>query len=182
VIKSLALAAVVLAGLLSGMLPAPALAQSAVDPVNRIMEVAKARLMSSDGPAPDYFDGLDEDFTRDFAAVYREAAKYPAYEDGDTPFDYDVITASQDGCPLKDIAVAPQGEKDGLSFVDVSFKLWTCAPDAESQARINQLRFDVAMENGVPLIADIHRLSDGKWDTLLGEMKANIEQGKKNAQ
>lgn len=168
--------------LTAALLPGAAFAQSAADPVNRIMEVAKARWQSTEGMAPDYFDGLDEDFTKAFAAVYREAAKYPAYDEGDSPFDYDVITSSQDGCPLKDLTVSPDGEKDGVTVVAVSFKLWTCAPDAESQAKVNELKFDVVMENGKPLISDIHRLSEGKWDTLVGEMEQNIELGKKGAQ
>ena len=164
------------------LLAAEAFAQSATEPVNRIMEVAKARWQTTEGLTPDYFDGLDEDFSKAFAVVYRESAKYPAYDEGDTPFDYDVITSSQDGCPLKDVTVSPESEKDGVTVVDVSFKLWTCAPDAESQAKVNELKFDVVMENGKPLIADIHRLNEGKWDTLVGEMKENIEIGKKGAQ
>ena len=163
-------------------IPAISFAQSATDPVNRIMDIAKARWQTSEGPAPDYFDGLDEDFSKAFAATYREAAKYPAYEEGDSPFDYDVITSSQDGCPLEDIKVSPDGEKDGVTVVAVSFKLWACAPDAESKARINEIRFDVVTENGKPLISDVHRLFEGNWDTLVGEMKQNIELGQKNAQ
>lgn len=168
--------------LTAALLPAAAFAQSAADPVNRIMEVAKARWQSTEGMAPDYFDGLDEDFSKAFSTVYREAAKYPAYDEGDSPFDYDVITSSQDGCPLKDVTVSPEGEKNGVTVVAVSFKLWTCAPDAESQAKVNELKFDVVTENGKPLISDVHRLSEGKWDTLLGEMKENIERGKESSQ
>jgi hypothetical protein len=168
--------------LLIAFSPLAALAQSATDPVNRVMDVAKARWESTDGPAPDYFDGLDEDFSADFAATYREAAKYPAYEGGDSPFDYDVITSSQDGCPLKDVTVSPAGEKDGVTLIAVSFKLWTCAPDAESKTKVNELQFDVITEDGKPVIADVHRLSEGKWDTLVGEMKQQAEDGKKAQQ
>lgn len=160
------------------LLPLMAHAQSPAEPVNRIIDVAKARWESTEGPTPDYFDGLDEDFSEGFAATYREAAKYPAYEEGHSPFDYDVITSSQDGCPLKDVIVSPQGEKDGVHVVAVSFKLWTCAPDADSQAKVNELRFDVVMENGKLLISDVHRLSEGKWDSLVAEMKDAIERGK----
>ncbi|RYE51208.1 MAG: hypothetical protein EOP18_12455 [Rhizobiaceae bacterium] len=164
------------------LLPSVAFAQAVTDPVNRIMEIAKARWETTEALTPDYFDGLDEDFTKGFAEVYRGAAKYPAYDEGDSPFDYDVITSSQDGCPLKDVSVSPDGEKEGVTTVAVSFKLWTCAPDAESQAKVNTLRFDVVMENGKPLIADIHRFNEGKWDTLVGEMKEKIEIGKTGEQ
>ena len=164
------------------LLPLAAHAESAADPVNRIMDVAKARWASVEGSGTDYFEKLDRDFSKSFVAVYREATKYPAYDEGDSPFDYDVITSSQDGCPLKDIKVSPEGEKQAISVVDVSFKLWTCNTDAESLAKVNELKFDVVMEDGKPVISDIHRFQEGKWDTLVGEMKDNIEYGKKNAQ
>jgi hypothetical protein len=162
----------------AALFPAAAFAQSATDPVNRIIDIAKARWESTEAMTPDYFDGLDEDFSKTFATTYREAAKYPAYDEGDSPFDYDVITSSQDGCPLKDVSVSPQDEKDGITVVAVSFKLWTCAPDAESQAKVNELKFDVVTEKGQPVISDVHRLSEGKWDSLLGEMKQIVEHGK----
>lgn len=168
--------------LAAALLPIMAHAESPADPVNRVMDIAKARWETTEGSPLDYFDGLDEDFSKAFAVTYREAAKYPAYEDSDSPFDYDVITSSQDGCPLKDVTISPQGEKDGVSVVAVSFKLWTCAPDAESQAKVNELKFDVVMENGKPLISDVHRLSEGKWDSLVGEMKQQAEDGKKAQQ
>ena len=166
--------------LTASLLPISAHAESAVDPVNRIMKVAEARWATTDGDAPDYFDGLDRDFSKDFAVVYREASKYPAYDGGDSPFDYDVITSSQDGCPLKDIKVSPEGEKDGVNTVAVSFRLMACAPDAESQAVVSELKFDVVTEGGKRVISDVHRFQEGKWNTLLGEMKEGIEYAKKN--
>lgn len=168
--------------LIAALLPFAAHAENASDPVKRIMDVATGRWVSTEGSGVDYFDNIDRDFSKDFIAAFREAQKFPAYDGSDYPFDYDVITSSQDGCPLKDLTLSPPTEKDGVSVVDVSFKLWTCAPDAESQAKVNQLKFDVVIEGGKPVISDIHRLSEGKWDTLLGEMKENVEYGKKNAQ
>lgn len=168
--------------LTAALLPFAAHAESAADPVNRIVDIAKARWETTEGTTVGYFDNLDRDFSKGFATVYREASKYPAYDGGDSPFDYDVITSSQDGCPLKDIKVSPEGEKDGVSVVAVSFRLMACAPDAESQAMVSELRFDVVMEDGKPVISDVHRLSEGKWNTLLGEMKDGIEYAKKNQQ
>jgi len=168
--------------LTAALLPAVAHAESAIDPVTRIMKVAEARWATTEGGAANYFDHLDRDFSQDFAAVYREAAKYPAYDGGDSPFDYDVITSSQDGCPLKDMTISPAGEKDGISTVAVSFRLMACAPDAESQAIVSELKFDVVTEGGKPVIADVHRLSEGKWNTLLGEMKDGLEYARKAQQ
>lgn len=158
--------------------PVAASAQSVADPVNRIMDVATGIWATNEGGSVGYFDNIDRDFSKSFADTYRENKKYPAYEGSDDPFDYDVITSSQDGCPLKDVKISTPGDKDGTSVVDVSFKLWTCAPDAESQAKVNELKFDLVMEDGKPVISDIHRLSEGKWDSLLAEMKDNIERGK----
>jgi hypothetical protein len=168
--------------LVAFLLPISAHAQSAIDPVARIMKVAEARWATAEGGTENYFDNLDRDFSKDFATVYREAAKFPAYDGGDSPFDYDVITSSQDGCPLKDMKISPAGEKDGVSVVGVSFRLMACAPDAESQAVVSELKFDVVTEGGKPVIADVHRLSEGKWNTLLGEMKEGLEYAKKTQQ
>lgn len=168
--------------LIATLLPFAVHAESAVDPVDRIMKIAEARWATVDANAPDYFDNLDRDFSKDFAAVYGDAAKYPAYDGGTSPFDYDVITYSQDGCPLKDIKLSPEGEKDGLAVIVVSFRLMACAPDAESQAMVSQVKFDVVTEGGKPVIADVHRLSEGKWDTLVGEMKGIIGSATANPQ
>jgi len=163
---------------LAFLMPLTAFAASPQDPVNRIMDIAKARWEISEGTTTDYFDNLDRDFSKKFAATYRENTKYPAYDEGDSPFDYDVITSSQDGCPLKELTVSPEGDANEVAVVDVSFKLMACAPDPESQARVSELKFDVVTEDGKPVISDVHRLSEGKWDSLVKEMLDNIERGK----
>lgn len=168
--------------LTAALLPVVAQAGTAADPVNRIMKIAEARWASVEGNTPGYFDAIDRDFSESFATVYREAAKYPAYDGGDSPFDYDVITSSQDGCPLEDVKISPDSEKDGVSVIAVSFRLMACAPGAESQARVSELKFDVVTENGKPVISDVRRFSEGKWDTLVGEMKDGIDYAKKNLQ
>lgn len=151
-------------------------ASAAIEPVNRIIDIAKARWETTDANGPDYFDKLDRDFSKKFVATYKQASKYPVYDGSDSPFDYDVITSSQDGCPLKDISVASEDEKNGVTVVDASFKLWTCADD-ESRDKVSQLKFDVVTEGGKPVIDDIHRNNDGKWDSLLAEMNDIIKSG-----
>lgn len=47
---------------------------------------------------------------------------------------------------------------------------------------ISELKFDVVTEGGKPVIADVHRLSEGKWNTLLGEMKDGLEYARKTQQ
>ena len=161
------------------LLPISAFAASAADPVQRIIDIAKGRWETTENNnTPDYFDKLDRDFSKSFAKVYREASKYPAYDGGDSPFDYDVITSSQDGCPLKDIKVASESEKDGKAVVDASFRLMDCAEDPASKAKVSELKFDVVTEGGKPVINDIHRKTDdGKWDSLVSEMKEDIKAG-----
>ena len=163
---------------LAVLMPLSAYAASATDPVNRIIDIAKARWDSTENNAGDYFDKLDRDFSAAFAKTYKAATKYPAYDGGDSPFDYDVITSSQDGCPLKDIKIEGEAEKDGVTIVDVSFKLWTCVQDEASKKKVEELKFDVITENGKTVIDDIHtKGDDGKWGSLVSSMKEIIKSG-----
>lgn len=163
-----------LLALLVAALPISAYA-GAEEPVDRIIGIAKQRWENIDN-AGDYFDKIDRDFSKSFIKAYREASKFPAYDGGDSPFDYDVITSSQDGCPLKDININSEGTKDGVTVVDASFKMWTCASD-DSRDKVSELKFDVVIENGKPVISDIHRNNDGKWDSLVGEMSDIVKNG-----
>lgn len=164
---------------IAALLPLSAHAASAADPVQRIIDLAKGRWETTENNnTPDYFDQLNRDFSKSFAKVYKEATKYPAYDGGDSPFDYDVITSSQDGCPLKDIKVESEGENGGVTVVDASFRLMDCAEDAASKAKVSELKFDVITEKGQPVINDIHRKTDdGKWDSLVAEMNEDIKAG-----
>jgi hypothetical protein len=166
--------------ILAALMPMGAHAASAEDPVKRVMDITVSRL-KPEGAVSDYFEKryLNADYSKAFVAVYHRAEKYPAYDDGSSnPFDYDVITSSQDGCPLKDLKIAKGGERNGVTTVDVSFRLWDCAETAAEKARISEVKFDVVMEKGKPRINDIHRKDeDGKWNSLVGEMEDNIKTG-----
>jgi hypothetical protein len=126
----------------------------------------------------DYFDkdhiGL---FSKDFVAAYREAEKYPIYDEGGGPFGYDVITNSQDGCPLKDVAIVPAAEAAGKTEVKVTFKLMSCYNDDPAKDAVSEVRFDVVNEDGKPVISDIHRVVDGKPNSLIAEMKELAKTG-----
>jgi hypothetical protein len=156
---------------------APAFAAPA-DPVKTIMELATA-LWSDNPPAnKDYFDkehiGL---FSKDFAAAYRETEKYPVYEEGGSPFGYDVITNSQDGCPLKDVTIAPGAETAGTTDVKVTFKLMTCYADDPGRDALSEVHFKVITEDGRPVISDIDRIIEGKPVSLMAEMKDIVKAG-----
>jgi hypothetical protein len=155
-------------------LAGPALAADPMEPVRDMMDVA-AKLWSENPPEKlDYFDEahLAKDYSKAFVAAYREAAKHPIYEEDSGPFGYDVITNGQDGCPLKEINVSLAGEKDGVSDVKATFKLWTCVDDGSvDKNQVSEDHFDVVIEDGRPVIADIHRMADGKPDSLMKEMQ-----------
>lgn len=142
------------------------------DPVRIVMDLATA-LWSDNPPAgKDYFDkehiGL---FSKDFVAAYRGAEKYPVYEEGGSPFGYDVITNSQDGCPLKDVTITPGVEAAGTTDVKVTFKLMTCYADDPGKDALSEVHFKVVTEGGRPVISDIDRIIDGKPVSLVAEMK-----------
>ena len=142
------------------------------------MEVATT-LWSNEAPDNiDYFDAAHiGNFSKAFQALYREAAKHPAFADeGETgsPLDYDAITNSQDGCPLTGLTIAEQGTRGKLTIVDASFRSYACFEDSDETTRdaVSTVRFDVVFEGGRPVIADFHRFDDGQWDSMADELKA----------
>jgi hypothetical protein len=164
------------------LLSAPAFAADPVAPVKQIMDIT---VKNWSGEAEEWKYIFDEDllksvFSSQFADAYREAAKKPAYdaendEPGD-PFGYDVVTNSQDGCPIEDLSIKSEPLKDGVTDVAVTFKLWNCMDDAEMKAMVNEIHFDVKDEDGKPVISDIHRVGEDGRDSVLEEM-AGIAKG-----
>jgi hypothetical protein len=146
-------------------------------PVNDVMNVTK-QLWSGNAPDDlDYFDAerMARDYSAAFIAAYKAASKNPVFglEPGQTegsPFDYDIITNSQDGCPLEDIKTAVTGESGGVTTVTATFRLWACSEDPAERDSINEVRFEVITENGKPVINDIKRMLDGEALSLMEEM------------
>lgn len=165
--------------LTTNLLPATAaFAAGADEPVKAIMDLASALWSDNPPENKDYFDmdhiGL---FSKEFVAAYRETEKYPIYEEGGTPFGYDVITNSQDGCPLKDVAITPGADTSGITDVKVTFKLMTCYAEDPNKAALTEVHFKVATEDGKPVISDIDRIIDGKPSSLMAEMKDIVKAG-----
>ncbi len=159
-----------------------ALAAGPADPVRKVMDIT---VKNWSGEADNWKYIFDEDmltslFSRDFVAQYREASRKPASEaeNGATgdPFGYDVVTNSQDGCPLQDVSVTAGAVKDGVTDVTAQFKLWACMDEAEMKATVDEVHFDVVEEDGRSVISDIHRVGDEGTDSLREEM-ANIIKG-----
>jgi hypothetical protein len=159
------------------LIGASALAADPTDPVNEIMKVTQENWNSADSDGKYIFDPdpLSRLFSKKFQAAYAEAAKHPAYdtennEAGD-PFGYDVITSSQDGCPLQEITTKTAPGASGVTDVTVTFKQWTCVDDMQAKNSVSEVHFDVVEENGKPVIDDIHRVTDGERDSLVDEMQ-----------
>jgi len=159
--------------LILATLASPALADDATTPVKAIMDVAVATWSESQPDGIDYFDDAHiSAYSKDFVAAYKEAAKHPAFdEEGSGPFDYDVITDSQDGCSIKDLKIEPSDEAAGVTDVKVTYKFWTCSEEADQKDSVNEVHFNVVLENGKPVIADILRKRDDGNGSLMDEMK-----------
>jgi len=149
-----------------------------VDPVKEVMKVTEENWNSNDSDWKFIFDPdpLARLFSQRFQTAYADAAKHPAYETennqpGD-PFGYDVVTASQDGCPLQDIVIAPGVAANGKTDFKVTFKQWTCIDDADLKDTASEVHFDVIDEGGKPVIDDIHRVADGESDSVVEEMQS----------
>jgi len=155
----------------------PVSAGDAADPVREVMGITERNWASTDGEWAYLFDPepLDRLFSRQFQAAYVEASKRPAYETDDgspgDPFGYDVVTASQDGCPLEDVALVAGEEEQRITRVTVTFKLWRCLDQPELRESVNEVRFDVIQEDGRFVIHDIHRVGSGDEDSVLAEMQ-----------
>lgn len=164
--------------LLASFFATGALAADVTEPVKQIMDMTKFNWESVDQEWKYIFDKepLGKLYSKRFQDAYKEASKHPAYdtennEPGD-PFGYDVITNSQDGCPLQDIKTTVAPPQNGITEVKVSFKMWTCIDDAQIKDGISEVSFDIITENGKIVVDDIHRIADGERDSIIAEMQA----------
>jgi hypothetical protein len=164
--------------LLFSVITSFASAADVTEPVRKVMDMTKTNWESVDAEWKYLFDPapLSQLFSKRFQEAYKEAAKHPAYdtennEPGD-PFGYDVVTNSQDGCPLQDISILPGTAKDGKTDVVVSFKMWSCIDDAQIKDAISEVHFDVITENGRPVIDDMHHVAEGERDSVYAEMQS----------
>lgn len=151
-----------------------AFAADVTAPVKAVMDITTANWAENANEPKDIFsaDLLGRLFSRDFGDKYRAAAKFPAYDGGDSPFDYDVITNGQDGCALEDTTITPGAPVNGVTPVVVKFKNMSCfGSEAEYQA-LTEVRFDVVDEGGQPVIDDIHT---SLGENEFGSLKADME-------
>lgn len=162
------------------ILPLPAFAADATAPVREIMAAATSNWVDFDAASeepPAYVDYFSEDalkrlYSRDFVARYRQAAKYPAYEDDGSPFAYDPIIGGQDGCALKDLTIGGAVAGDGQTQVTVTFDNTYCFEENRDAGwKPVTLVFSLIEEDGRPVIDDIDRENTEGGGSLKAEMQ-----------
>ena len=164
-------------------LAAPVAAQSPdpVAPVKEVMDVTVTNWSDSVEEWKGIFEGdrLNRLYTKEIVDLYKKASEKAAkvFESDEPvdPFDYDVVTNSQDGCPLQDVKISLVGEKDGVSDVLATFKLWTCEDNADTKNIVSEVHFDVVTEGGRAVIKDIHHIVDGERDSVVDEMQSLLK-------
>jgi hypothetical protein len=172
------------------LFPAAAVAADFKAPVAEIMSAATTNWQDmgtdSDTPPPyvDYFsdDFLKRIYSRGFNAAYREAAKYPAYDDGGSPFDYDPIIGGQDGCALKDVTITEGQPAGGATPVTATFDNSHCFGERAADWKPEKLVFKVIEEDGRPVIDDIERPDFQESASLKKEMTELAAEGAKQVQ
>ncbi|OLP60119.1 hypothetical protein BJF93_10070 [Xaviernesmea oryzae] len=130
-------------------------------PVREIMDEAERGWSETPaGETRDYFDAerLKRIYSRDFNRAYAAAAKFPAYEDSSSPFDYDVVVSGQDSCTLQDVRIEQKPAEAAVTPVDVSFDNKHClAEEGAPPPDRSTLIFRMVEEDGRPVIDDIVR-------------------------
>ena len=148
-----------------------------VAPVKEIMDEAVSGWSENPGEGEDYFSAprLGRIYSADFAKAYQAAAKFPAYDEGDSPFDYDVIVSGQDSCSINDLSIAPGPETAGKTDVKVTFDNTHCFGERASDWKPSELHFMIIEEGGRDVIDDIVRAGDA--GSLKAELQAIASQG-----
>jgi hypothetical protein len=167
------------------LLPVSVQAADFKAPALEIMSAATANWQEmgtdTDTPPP-YTDYFSEDFlkrlySKDFVARYKEAAKYPAYDDGGSPFDYDPIIGGQDGCTLKDVTTAEGQPANGAEDVTVTFDNSHCFGERVAGWQPEKLVFKLIEEDGRAVIDDIERPSFEDAASLKKELQEIAQEG-----
>ncbi|GLR51893.1 hypothetical protein KYK30_04650 [Shinella yambaruensis] len=169
------------------LLPVSVAAADFKAPVSEVMAAATVNWQDlgedtdTDTPPP-YTDYFSEDFlkrlySKDFVAKYKAAAKFPAYDDGDSPFDYDPVIGGQDSCALKDVTTTEGQLANGAEDVTVTFDNSHCFGERPAGWQPETLVFKMIEEDGRAVIDDIERPSFEEGASLKKEMVEIAEAG-----
>jgi hypothetical protein len=153
-----------------------------VAPVNEVMQEAVKGWAEEPQSGEDYFSEarLGRIYSQDFAKAFYAAAKFPAYDESDSPFGYDVIVSGQDSCSIKDLSVIAGPQTDGRSDVTVTFDNTHCFGERAVDWKPSELHFMVIEEGGKAVIDDIVRT--GESGSLKVELQGIASQGTSNPQ
>ena len=164
----------VFAAIALAALAAPVLAADPADPVRELLKAADHNNQPDVSAYEDYFsdDRLGRLYSKGFVAIYRAAWKA---QDSDNNSGYlldaDPITAAQDGCPFKNLAIAPPQSENGKSVVEARFQSLYCLGD-DYKNTVTTVRFQLVEQDGAFVIDDIQQIEDGK---LGYSLKSNLE-------
>lgn len=167
-------AAVVLALLAA----APASAGDIPAPIREVMDVTEVFWSPKTPKLGSIFseDRLARLYSRNFVRLYRAAMRHPIYENGDTPFDFDVIVQAQDSCTPEKIDMHLFSIAGATREYEVSFARLGCFDGGDPNERTT-IYFDIITENGRDVIDDIATYEvTGKKDSTKALM-ANIAEG-----
>jgi hypothetical protein len=165
------------------VLATPAAAFSPEEPVKALVDATV-----------DNWAGVNEEFTfvlgetmlntvysKAFAKAYRDAKAKITADAGDgedyEPFGYDIITNSQDGCPLQDVKSNIASSAGGKAEVVVSFKHFSCMGDQKEYQLLNVVHFDVVEEGGRAVVDNIRHQGDDGEQSLRDDLE-DILQGR----
>jgi hypothetical protein len=151
----------ILAALLLGA-ALPAHAADVTGPVRELMNAASAN-WSEEGGDEDYTseDRMARLYAPDFARVIEEAVGHASRLNKDTVLGFDMITGSEDGCPLKGVKIAQQKPEADFIPVFVEFKPFTCLKGSPKRNMLMKVLFMMGEYDGVYKIDEIFRTVRG---------------------
>lgn len=166
----------VLAALSACVMISPAMAFSPQEPVKTLVDATVENWAGTNEEFKYVLDDayLNSVYSKAFAKAYRDAGKKLSQDAGEgeeyPPFGYDIITNSQDGCPLQDVKTDKVTPKDKGAEVIVSFKHYACMGDEADYQIRSVVHFDVIEEDGKAVIDNIRHKTDEGFQSLRGEL------------
>lgn len=139
------------------VLSAPAFAAEPTEPVREVMAVTENNWAEGASDYEPLFSDkrLSRLFSADFQTLYAEAMETPYAAEAGSPFDYDVVTNAQDGCPLENVMISPPTRDGAATHVTVEFQSFACMGEADEYQIFSTARFTLVEEDGVARIDDI---------------------------
>jgi hypothetical protein len=151
----------ILAALLVGA-ASPAFAVDVTGPVRELMKAA-ATNWSEEGGDEDYTseDRMSRLYAPSMASIIEEAVGHASRQNKETVLGYDMLTGSDDGCPLQGLKITQKKPEADFIPVFVEFKPFTCLKANPKQNMLMQVLFMMGEYDGVYKIDEIFRTVKG---------------------